>query len=213
MKKTAFLLLLLAGSLSVLAQPDKYRKVMQQRIGELDSALQKGSMGSLANAFERIAEAEKNQWLPYYYASYCQVMTALLEQDKAKVDPLADKAEALIKKAAALAGESNSEINVIYSMIATAHLTVDPPARWMQYGQASAAFLEKAKQQDPTNPRPVYLEGQSKFYTPEQFGGGKAAAAVVLEQSLRLFDQFKPASELHPTWGKTSAQYFLAQCK
>lgn len=213
MKKSVFLLMLMVGSFSLLAQSDKYRKAMQQRLGEMETAVQNGGMASLANSFERIAEAEKNQWLPYYYAAYCQIMSALMEQDKSKVDQLADKAESLNKKAEELAGGANSEINVIYSMIATAHLTVDPAARWMQYGQTSSTYLEKAKQLDPTNPRPIYLEGQSKFYTPEQFGGGKAAAAAVLEKSLVLFDQFKPASELHPSWGKAAAQYFLAQCK
>jgi len=213
MKQTAFLLLFMLGSFSLFAQSEKYQKTMQQRIAEMETAVQNGNMPALANTFQRIAEAEKNQWLPYYYAAYCQVMTALLEQDKSKVDPIADKAEVLLKKAEELAGGANSEINVIYSMIATAHLTVDPAARWMQYGQSSSAFLEKAKAQDPTNPRPLYLEGQSKFYTPEQFGGGKAAAAQVLEKAIAMFDQFKPDSELHPTWGKAAAQYFLAQCK
>ena len=213
MKQTAFFVLLLLGSFSLFAQSAKYQQTMQQRIAEMETAVQKGGMPALANSFERIAEAEKSQWLPYYYAAYCQVMSALMEQDKSKVDPIADKAEALLKKAEELAGGANSEINVIHSMIATAHLTVDPAARWMQYGQSSSSFLEKAKAQDPTNPRPLYLEGQSKFYTPEQFGGGKAAAAQVLEKSIAMFDQFKPASELHPTWGKAAAQYFLAQCK
>lgn len=213
MKKNLFFLLLMTGSFSLFAQSEKYMQVMQQRIAETETAVQNGGMPALSNAFERIAVAEKNQWLPYYYAAYCQVMSALMEQDKTKIDPMADKAEALIKKAEELAGAANSETLVIHSMIATAHLTVDPAVRWMQYGQVSASFLEKARQLDPANPRPAYLEGQSKFYTPEQFGGGKAIAADILEKSLVLFDQFKPVSNLHPTWGKPAAQYFLAQCK
>ena len=213
MKRSGFLLMLMVGSFSLLAQSDKYKSAMKQRIGELDQALRNGNMGSLANSFERIAEAEKSEWLPYYYAAYCQVMSAYMEQDKSKVDAIADKASSLIKKAEEMAGGANSEINVIHSMIASAHLMVDPPARWMQYGQASSGFLEKAKAQDPANPRPVYLEGQSKFYTPEQFGGGKSVAAPLFEKSILLFDQFKPASDLHPAWGKSSAQYFLSQCK
>ena len=52
-----------------------------------------------------------------------------------------------------------------------------------------------------------------KFYTPEQFGGGKTVAAPVLEKALVMFDGFKPASDLHPVWGKSSTQYFLSQCK
>ncbi|MGB8193654.1 MAG: hypothetical protein WCF67_17110 [Chitinophagaceae bacterium] len=202
--------LLLSGAL--LAQSDKYANAMKKNIAELDSAMQKGGMANLSNNFERIAEAEKTQWLPYYYASYCTVMNAYMEQDKSKTDGIADKAEQLIKKAEELAGGENSETCVIKSMIASAHMMVDPQSRWMQYGQTSSLNISKAKQLDPSNPRPVFLEGQAKFYTPEQFGGGKSPAKDLFTKALEMFDKFKPASDLHPSWGKSSANYFLAQC-
>ncbi|MEJ7671851.1 MAG: hypothetical protein WKF59_03885 [Chitinophagaceae bacterium] len=62
-------------------------------------AMQNRNGKELANNFERIADAEKTQWLPYYYAAYCNVMNAFMEQDKTKVDAIADKAEELITKA------------------------------------------------------------------------------------------------------------------
>ena len=177
----------------------------------LDSALIKGNMADIANTFERIAEAEKTQWLPYYYASYCTVMNAYMEKDKGKTDGIADKADALIKKAESILGKENSETCVIKSMIASSHMMVDPQARWQQYGASSTSYLAKAKSLDPTNPRPVYLEAQAKFYTPESFGGGKAPAKELLLKSLTMFDNFKPETKLHPNWGKTSANYFLSQ--
>lgn len=195
------------------AQSEKFNQAMKTQIGKLDQAFQSGGLPELSNSFERIAEAEKNQWLPYYYAAYCTVVTALTEKDKSKIDVLADKADVLITKAETAAGAVNSETAVIRSMIATAHLMVDPPSRWMQYGQVSAGFIEKAKELDATNPRPYYLDGQSKFFTPEQFGGGKTIAAPLFEKALSLFETFKPASDLSPVWGKSSTEYFLSQCK
>ncbi len=47
----------------------------------------------MANNFTRIADAEKTQWLPYYYAAYCYTMDALREQDVSKKDAIADKAD------------------------------------------------------------------------------------------------------------------------
>ena len=135
-----------------------------------------------------------------------------MNQDKSKSDAIADKAEQLIVKAETLAGKENSETDVIKSMIASAHMMVDPQTRWQQYGAASASNIEKAKELDPANPRPVYLEGQAKFYTPEAFGGGKAVAKPLFEKALAMFDTFKPKSELDPTWGKASTQYFLSMC-
>ncbi len=74
----------------------------------------------------------------------------------------------------------------------------------------SASNIEKAKALDPKNPRPIYLEGQAKFYTPEAFGGGKTVAKPILEKALAMFDTFKAETELHPGWGKASTQHFLA---
>ena len=213
MKKIFFLFALMLAFAAGFAQSEKYAGAMKAQIAKIEPAVQNGGFTDLVNSFERIGDAEKNQWLPYYYAAYCQVMSALIGTDKSKSDALADRADQLISKAETIAGAPNSETHVIRSMIATAHLTVDPQSRWQQYGQESAAFLEKAKQLDPTNPRPVYLEGQSKFYTPEAFGGGKATAAPVFEKALTMFDAFKPASDIAPAWGKSATQYFLSQCK
>jgi hypothetical protein len=195
------------------AQSDKYAATMKKNIAEIDSAVAKNTIANLANNFERIATAEKTQWLAYYYAAYCQVMTAFLQKDKTLTDGIADKAEVLIKKAEELAGAENAETCVIKSMIASAHMMVDPQKRWMQYGEASSSNIVKAKQMDSTNPRPVYLEGQAAFYTPEAFGGGKLKAKPLFEKAIAMFPGFKAATELSPTWGKASATYFLGLCK
>ena len=83
----------IVGSLVLNAQSEKYVNAMKKNIAELDSAHDAARLAELANNFERIAEAEKTQWLPYYYASYCQVMNAFMEPDKSKTDGIADKAE------------------------------------------------------------------------------------------------------------------------
>jgi hypothetical protein len=212
MKKILVLVAITVSSTVLFAQSEKYMKAMQSNMAMLDSGYVKGNMAELSNNFERIAEAEKTQWLPYYYAAYCAVGNAFTETDKSKSDGIADRAEQLIRKAENIAGKENSEICVIKSMIASAHLMVDPPARWQQYGEASASNIARAKSMDPSNPRPVYLEGQSKFYTPESFGGGKAPAKELFTQALKMFDTFKPESSLHPNWGRATTQYFLAQC-
>ena len=213
MKKAILLISVICFSTLLFAQSDKYVPAMKANIAMLDSAFQKGNFAELANNFERIGDAEKTQWLPYYYASYCTVMNAFIEKDKSKTDAIADKAEQLITKAEAIAGKENSETDVIKSMIASSHMMVDPQTRYMQYGEASSSNLEKAKKLDSTNPRPVYLEGQAKFFTPETFGGGKAVAKPILEKALAMFDTFTATGELYPTWGKASTQYFLDQCK
>ena len=209
MKNTILSTLIICLCITAFAQSERYAPAMKKNIAMLDSAIQKGNAKELANNFERIGDAEKTQWLPYYYAAYCNILITYTEKDKSKVDAIADKAEELITKAEGLAGKENSEIDVIKSMIASAHMMVDPQSRYMQYGAASSSNIEKAKALDPTNPRPVYLEAQAKFYTPAAFGGGKDVAKPLFEKAISMFDTFKPETDLHPTWGKAAAQYFL----
>jgi hypothetical protein len=211
MKKVFLFMIAVAAVTASFAQSERYINAMKTNIAKLDSGLIRNNLGELSNNFERIAAAEKSEWLPYYYAAYCTVMQALMEQDKSKSDAIADKAEALVTKAEAIAGKENSELLVIRSMIASAHLMVDPQSRWQQYGPASTENMMKARQLDPKNPRPVYLEGQAKFYTPESFGGGKVPARELFQQALQMFDNFQPASSIHPSWGKAATLYFLAQ--
>lgn len=212
MKKALLLISMISCNYLLYAQTDKFTAAMQKNIALLDSSLKKQDMTDLANNFTRIADAEKTQWLPYYYAAYCTVMNSYILKDRSKADELADKAEELITKAETIAGNPNSETHVIRSMIASAHMMVDPQTRWQQYGAVSAENISKAKELDPTNPRPVYLEAQAKFYTPEAFGGGKAPAKEMFERALVMFNDFKPQSPIDPSWGKSSAAYFLAQC-
>ncbi len=194
------------------AQSDKYLASMKANIAAIDTSFKNpANLLDLANNFERIATAEKNQWLAYYYAALCQVNYTYMEQDKSKIDAIADKATELINKADALQ-PNNSEISCIKSMIASSHMMVNPMQRYMEYGP-EAIFIEAAMQQDPTNPRPEYLKGQGLKYTPEQFGGGCATAKPVLQSSLDKYNTFKPASDIHPTWGKQRVEMLISECK
>ena len=195
------------------SQSDKYTSAMKANIAQLDSMMLKNNGAEVSNNFERIADAEKTQWLPYYYAAYCSVTQAYSEKDNSKKDAIADKAQQLIDKAESILGKENSETDVIKSMIATSHMMVDPQSRYMTYGPASAELIEKAKTLDPTNPRPVLLEAQSKFYTPEAFGGGKDVAKESFDKANALNQNFKPETELSPNWGSGALQYFLSQYK
>ena len=212
MKKVLVFCLFVSLSNILFAQSEKYTTAMKKNIEMLDSAVTNGSASMLANNFERIGDAEKTQWLPYYYASYCTILSTYAEKDKSKIDAIVDKAEQLINKSELLAGKENSETAIIESMIASSHMMVDPMTRYMQYGKISSENLEKAKQLDPTNPRPLYLEGAAKFYTPAAFGGGKAPAEELLKKALTMFAAFKPAADLYPTWGKGSTEYFISLC-
>ena len=213
MKKITIISLLSFFSLITFAQSEKYTNAMKKNITLLDSAFAKpDNFLSMANTFERIGTTEKTEWLPFYYAAYCRVNYAFMQKDPSGNDPIAEKATALINTADSLQ-PNNSEISCVKSMIASVQMLVNPQQRFMQYGAASQKELQKAMQQDPTNPRPYMLKGQSLKYTPEQFGGGCKNAMPQLEIAMEKFTSFKAVSEIYPSWGKSYTGDIIKQCK
>jgi hypothetical protein len=214
--------LLLTGLLIVslsFAQSEKYTKAMESLLPAVDTTHGKDNSIALANSFERIANAEKTQWLPYYYAAlsyinagYSFSMDGGFSDKSADIDPLADKADQLLTKADELE-KNNSEIWVLRKLLASLRMMGNPMARFQEHGPLAAAALNKAKELDPGNPRVFILEGQDLFFTPEQFGGNKAEAKKKWEEAKIKFETFKPKSAIHPNWGMSSLIYFLSQVK
>jgi hypothetical protein len=213
MKKITLISLFSFFSLITFAQSEKYTNAMKKSIALLDSAFAKpDNFLSMANTFERIGTTEKTEWLPFYYAAYCRVNYAFMQKDPSGNDPIAEKATALLNTADSLK-PNNSEISCLKSMIASVQMLVSPQQRFMQYGAASQKELQKAMQQDPANPRPYMLKGQSLKYTPEQFGGGCKNAMPQLAIAMEKFTSYKPVSEIYPSWGKNYTEDIIRQCK
>ncbi len=212
MKKISLALAAFLLTTTLFAQSEKFVAAMKKNIAGIDSGFKDHAyLLTIANNFERIATAEKTEWLPYYFAAFCQVNYGMFEQDKSKVDAIADKATWLINVADSLA-PNNSEISCIKSMIASCHMMVNPMQRWQEYGAESSSNMEAAMQQDPANPRPYLLKGQGLRYTPEQFGGGCKTAIVELKTAVEKFETFTPVSDIYPNWGKQYAQSLYDGC-
>ena len=189
----------------------KYEAAMTRGLEQFKSAKSPEDMTAASAFFERVAEAEKDKWLPYYYAAYTNYVTAWMNQ-KSDKDKVAGKSNDLISKAEALE-PNNSELFCLRQMTATLQMLVDPMSRWQSYGTEASNAVEKAIKADPNNPRSYYLKGQNLMGTPEAYGGGKAVAKKLFEKSVELYKTFQPASSFHPNWGKEEAEKLLAACQ
>lgn len=208
MQKTLLALTLLI-SLTAGAQSDKYTQTMQKNIALLDSAKSVDQLQSLAGTFDRIGDAEKTQWLPYYYAALAQTWIGWMPATTDK-DGNAQKINAYLAKAEAI--EKNAETYAVENMAATQQMLVDPSTRWATNGKDAGAALQKGMALDPNNPRLYYLQAMSLFSTPSQYGGGKDKAKPVFEKSIALYKSTQP-KPLYPTWGQKQAEDMLAQCQ
>jgi hypothetical protein len=208
MKKILLSVLFCSTLLFSFSQSDKYVAVMKKNIALLDSAKSISELQSVAASFERVGDAEKTQWLPYYYAALAQTWIGWSPEAKDK-DANAEKIKGYLNKAEAI--EKNAELYAIENMMNTQQMLVDPQTRWQTNGQQASAALKAGLQLDPANPRLFYLQGESLFGTPPQFGGGKDKAKPVFEKAVSLFKAAQP-KPLYPTWGQKQAEEKLAQC-
>lgn len=160
--------------------------------------------------FAKIADEQKTEWLPYYYAALALATYrwSLAAGASDTVDANAAKGNAILDKAEALS-KDNSEIYTLRAMFTQQQLMVDPMSRWQQFAGQFIETLQTAKKLNPNNPRVYLIEGQSIFSTPEQFGAGRAKAKPLFEEALRKFDAFKPESSLSPNWGREQAVFML----
>jgi len=96
MKKVFSFIVTLLLITASFAQSDKYTKAMEALVPSIDTTRSYDGLITLANSFERIANAEKTQWLPFYYAAlanlnatYTFTMDGSFGDKTADIDPLA----------------------------------------------------------------------------------------------------------------------------
>lgn len=77
--------LLVTGSLN--AQSDEYMQAMKTNLAKFDSVKTTAEYQALAGTFERIGDAEKTQWLPYYYAGLALTTAGWMDQNMDKDSP------------------------------------------------------------------------------------------------------------------------------
>jgi len=195
----------------MVAAQSKYEGAMAKGLEQFKAAKTVEDMNAASAFFERVGDAEKDKWLPYYYAAYTNHLTGWMNP-KADKDKVAEKSKDLVAKAE-LIEQNNSELYCLRQMVAIQQMTVDHMSRWSSYGAEAGTALQNAIKADPNNPRIYYLNGQTLMNTPEAFGGGKAIAKKLFEKSLELYKTFQPASPFHPNWGKEDAEKFLAACQ
>jgi hypothetical protein len=209
-KNLTFALLMLVNC--VFAQNARLENALLKNLASLKEAQTPEQVQNTTNAFERVAEAEKAEWLPQYYAGYANILSGMRQETNAKKDEYYDRALNYINKADEIS-PNNSEIYVIKSWVLGMKIGIDPMNRGQSLGPESGMLSSKAVELDPDNPRAQYIKGQSAMYTPEQFGGGKAVAQKYLEAAVEKYKTFKPASPAMPSWGEEQAKGALEKCK
>ena len=214
MQKLLFILIVSLFALTAQAQApnEKFVKAMEKALSGMDTLKTAEQWQTASNNFERIAQKEPKEWLAAYYVAFCQTMIFNMSKDQTKYEALAKKADEYITVADSLQ-PNNSEILVLRSMVSGLYIRLNPMVNGMKYGPLAGMQLEKAKSLDAENPRAYMQQGISAYFTPAQWGGDKEKGKALMETAAAKFETFKPASSIHPNWGKKANAMFLEMAK
>ncbi len=209
------LFLMLAAAVMLL-QGYAQDKQLSTAVAQLDKAKTVKDYQALATQFAAVANTQKTNWLPAYYAAFCNAKIGfMLEDDGERVEPFANDAETYGKQAEALLKGSTdkqqqTELYALLFMVYRSRVFINPMTYGREYGIRSQQYLDKAVQLDPQNPRVLYLQAWVKYYTPKMWGGDKAKAKTFATEALNKL-QAQPASGEQPHWGKTETEEILAK--
>ena len=212
MKKILFTAIMLLTAIAGFSQSEQYKMAMSQALADLGKSKTVEDYQVTANQFERIANSEKSNWIPYYYAAYSSIIMSFNEKDGDKKDAYADNAQKYIDEALKLK-PNESEIVAIQGMLYQARIMVNPMTRGQEYSVKANDEFEKAIQINQNNPRAYYLLGQNKLNMPSFFGGGKDKALPFFKQAKEKYESFKPAEMFVPNWGSNNIDGLIKQCE
>ena len=215
MKTLAFISLLfvsMANSQTANVDDEKYNEAMARNIQTVYTAESLSALQSAVNTLERIGQAEKTKWEPYYYAAFGYVMMATREQAMKTKDTYLDQASANVDKAAAIK-PNDAEITSLEGFVHMIRITVDPASRGQQYSALGSQAFGKALSIDGENPRAMALMAQMEFGTAQFLGSSTSEACATNDAALQKFATFRSSNPLAPQWGKAMALELKSKCK
>lgn len=205
MKNLIIIALVLVSGLTT-AQAN-FEKGMQKAF----SLWQEGNTDEAENMFERISNAELDQWLPHYYIAQINSIKSWSQKDENILKAQLDKAQSHINSAMAIS-KDNPEILVMQAHILTNWVAFDGMTYGMKYSGKITELYNKAYALAPENPRVVFSKAEWAMGSAKYFGQDTKPFCSEIEKSIELFANFKPESDLHPNWGANRAETVLQSC-
>lgn len=173
----------------------------------------KGKLTESSNLFERIAKAEKENWIPFYYAAYLEIITSFNEKDEAKLKAKLEKASGHLDTGL-LYSKDNAEILIIQALLNTSYIKFDGQKYGMSMTGKNEVLFKKAMKLAPNNPRVILQKAEWDMGTARFFGKPLDPYCKDIEKAIELFKKEKKSDvQYSPSWGKERAEKALRQCK
>ena len=166
-----------------------------------------------ANLFERIAQAEPDNWLPPFYVAQINVIYSFSEKDEDKLTAQLKKAQDFLNDAKAIS-KDNAEILVVQAQLYTAWVVFDGAKYGMTMSPKINQLYQEAYKLEPENPRAAFGKVEWELGTARWFGQDTKPFCEDLKKAVALFDTYEPKGQYYPSGGGEYARQSLAQnCK
>lgn len=165
-----------------------------------------------SNLFERIATAEPDNWLPYYYVAQVNTFASFGEKDINQLSKKLEKAKEFLDVAKAISPD-NPELLIQEALINTAWISFDGATYGMTLSPKNVQLYNQAMALAPNNPRVILSKAEWDMGTARYFGKDTSPYCKDVEKALELFATFNSEIPYYPSWGKERAEQVLATCK
>lgn len=184
----------------------------EQGMGKALGLWKEGKSNDASALFERIASAEKDNYLPNYYVALINTTEAFNPANKDKISSLLAKANAALDVELAKA-PNNVELLIVQAMAKTALLASDPMTYGMTLSPKISEIYMHASMLAPENPRVVFCKAEFEIGGARWTGADVKQLCKQVEKSIDLFAKFKPETQFSPSWGLERAQETLKNCE
>ncbi len=198
--------------LSILIQHTNAQSKYEEGMKKAFDLWETQKLTEASNLFERIAKAEKDNWLPSYYAGYVLVLSSFEIKDESLLKAQLDKAKLLLSDALTLSPD-NPEILIAQALHNTAYINFDGQKYGMIMSGKNASLYNKALEIAPDNPRVILAKAEWDMGSARFFGTSIEPYCKDVQKALEIFDKQPEPKSFQPSWGKKRAVKILERCK
>jgi hypothetical protein len=162
--------------------------------------------------FERIAAAEKDNWLPNYYIALMNSTVAIGMKDKDKMVAMVDKAQNALD-VELIKNPNNPELLIVQGLINTVWIVYDPMTNGQKLSPKTMELYEKALAIAPENPRAILEKAEFEIGGAAFWGKDTKPMCDELKRSIPLFENEKLETKFSPKWGRERVDELLKNCK
>ncbi|MEM6964429.1 MAG: hypothetical protein AAF573_06665 [Bacteroidota bacterium] len=208
MKKVITTIVFLLSASVFLSAQSKYENGMQKAFGLWKA----GKTNKAIAMFERIGQAEKDNWVPLYHAANALISASFQTKDLNTKNNMLEKAKTIIADAHKRS-EKNAELLTLEGLLYTAYLATDPAT----YGMTLPAKIQKLHGQaisiDPDNPRALLNKIEYEMGAARFFGKDLSPFCEKIKTVIPKFEKDTPSTPFAPSHGLERAQQIANSCQ